>query len=103
MKFASTLTSIAAAACLALGAASALSQSNRSVDLNPKDTRSYSQREQDRGFAEAQKGYEHVQREKQAEAMRDKTHDGFRYKTGKDTSVGGSFDPPGINVRTTTK
>lgn len=102
MKLVSTLTAIAAVTFLALGAASVPAQSSRSVDLFPKDTRSHSQREQDRGFAEAQKGYEHVQREKQAEAMRDKRHDG-RVMTGKDSSLGGGVMPPSINWMTTTK
>lgn len=78
-------------------------QAQQKPDLFPKDNRSYSEKERARSEAEAKKGYEALQREKQAEAMRDKTHDGLRYKTGKDTSVGLQKDPPGINVRTTTK
>lgn len=75
---------------------------DRHVDLNPKDNRSYSEREQARGMAEAQKGYEHTQQEKEREQMRDKTHDG-RLPVGKDSSVGAQTNPPGINYRTTTK
>lgn len=103
MKFVSTLASVAAVASLGLGAGNALAQSGKSVDLNLKDTRSYSQREQDRGFAEARKGYEHVQREKEAERRRDTRHDGFRVKTGKDSSLGGGLTPPSVDWRTTTK
>lgn len=102
MRSISTLTSVAAAFVLTLGAANALGQTNGNIELNPKDTRSYSQREQDRGFAEAQKGYEHVQAEREAEKMRDTRHDG-RLKTGKDSSLGGGIEPPNVNWRTTTK
>jgi len=102
MKSISTWASVAAAVFLALGAANAHGQSNKKVDLTPKDTRSYSQKEQDHGFAEAKKGYEHLQREKEAERMRDTRHDG-RLKTGKDSSLGGGAEPPNINWKTTTK
>lgn len=102
MKLISTLTSIAAAAFLALGAASAPAQSSSGVDLFPKDTRSHSQREQDRNAADAQKGYEHVERAKAAELMRDKRHDG-RLKTSPDSSLGGGVAPPSIDWKATFK
>jgi len=87
-------------AALAIASAPALAQQSIATPL--KDTRTYSQKEQARSEAEATKGYQALQREKQAETMRNKTHDG-RIMIGKDTSVGGSASPPTVNVRTEMK
>jgi hypothetical protein len=70
----------------------------KQIDLNPRDNRSYAEREQQRGMSEAQRGYEHTQREQQQEKMRDKTHDG-RVKIDGNTSVGVDNNPPSINIR----
>ena len=98
----STRSRLIAVIVLALGTASAVAQSNKNIDLTAKDTRTFAQKEQDRNSAEARKGYEHTQREKDAEKYRDTRHDG-RLKTGKDSSVGAGIDPPNVNWRTTTK
>lgn len=87
-------------AILVLASAAAIAQ--QKVDIFPKDNRSYSEKEQARNWEQARKGHETMQREKQVESMRDKTHDG-RLSIGRDLSVGGEVSPPRINVRTTTK
>lgn len=97
------LAIIATAIVLAVQATAQAQQSQgKKVDLFPKDTRTHAEREQARSEAQAKAGYEAVQRQKQAEEMRDKRHDN-RVKFGPNTSVGAQTDPPGVNVRTTTK
>lgn len=66
-----------------------------------EDQQTYSEREQQRGWDEAKKGYEQTQREKTQEIMRDQSHDG-RVKVDTNTSIGVQSDPPSVNVRTTT-
>lgn len=73
--------------------------SAKDINLNPKDTRTYSERERDRSWSEAKKGYDYSQNKRNREEMRDKTHDN-RYKIGKDSSVGFQSNPPGVNYRT---
>ena len=70
----------------------------KAVNLSPKDTRTYSQKEQDRSAAQAAKGGEILRQEKVKEQMRDKTHDN-RIPVGKGASVGVQGDPPGVNIR----
>lgn len=70
------------------------------VELSPKDTRTEAQKNFDRNEATARAEYDRRQKEKTAEAMRDKTHD-LRLKTGKDTSVGGGLNPPSVDIKKT--
>lgn len=70
----------------------------KAVNISPKDTRTYSQKEQDRSAAQAAKGGEILRQEKVKEQMRDKTHDN-RLPLGKGTSAGVQTDPPGANIR----
>ena len=99
-----SITSILAITLLLAAQGSAFAQQNqgKKVELFPKDTRTHAEKEQARSEAQAKAGYEAVQRQKQAEAMRDKRHDN-RVKVGPNTSVGVQGDPAGVNVRTTTK
>ena len=70
------------------------------VELFPKDTRTVAQKDFARNEAAVRAESDRRQKEKTAEAMRDKTHD-LRLKTGKDTSVGGSLNPPSVDIKKT--
>ena len=80
---------------------SAKSDKQQKVELFPKDNRTPSQKNFERNESDVNKEYKRQQEDQRKEAMRDKTHDGLRVRVGKDTSVGGEFNPPGVNVRKT--
>lgn len=67
------------------------------LDLTVRDTRT----ELDKNMAQAKEGHDRLQKEKEAEAMRDKTHDG-RLKVGEKTSIGVQGNPPGVNIKVQT-
>lgn len=94
---------IALTIVILMGSNSAIAQNNK-VDLNPKDTRTYSEKERARSEAEVKRAYETVQQEKKREEMRDKAHDN-RLNIDKNTSIapGMSSDKKGgeVNVKKT--
>jgi hypothetical protein len=81
---------------LSLAATSAYAQTENQLAQS-----SEAQRTLDENMRKADEAYKLLQREREHEQMRDKSHDFPRIQLDKDMSVGGTIDPPEINVRRT--